>query len=1161
MLLPVECALVMSSQVGALIRSYGTKMRALVNCVRVRVYQLLMLLPPKSYEHMFHSLLRELVAEITLSDDQTSQVMTSVAGTICSGAERTLLAPWSGGTTDQALVEDQLQILSQLGSGALENDVTCLISGSAKDVHNLWPEPDTPQVACLDAAVQTFGKVFPMVPERQKVQITEHFMEVIKNCKQAQRQQAIQLNVICAMALAFRGVTESRGCVRLDNESLRKASTGLIELGLETATTSLTRAVAAEALGRLAQAVGDPQFVAQRAQSCFDKLRAFRMDVELDMRLHWDLYTNMDHNAPSVQAWAMVALSLIAETGGGMFRGYVELALSDCLTLLLNTQSGNVEVVQGIGKLLSALMTCVGPELGSCGTIEGVRGSLLAACAIQLSHPDPLIKSEAISGLQQMHLYAPRYVNLGHLVVDIATFLSSQHLCLRKASLCCLRQLVQREAREVREHAQVLVPQGIVDEGKKLPLPDTGLEGALFDMLDVETDPMLRAHVQETIISLVQATCGELLNQWLLLCKDILATSSDNTRSTMIIGEEKAVVEGEEEDEGGDDDDATFQVGDARSAVQDKGKVQPRWPTRVFATQIVQRLMSVCDTERAHLDLSLAKELQMSSGGRADYLVLHLSDLVRMSFMGATSDNTELRLAGLKSLQEVITRFSTVPEPEFPGHVILEQFQAQVGAALRPAFTEDTPSDVTAAACQVCSTWIGSGVARDLNDLRRVHQLLVSSLSKLKHGSINTQLYSESAATLEKLAILKAWAEVYVTAVAQEAQLKETRHENDDEGNNFTKSSETLLSLVRPELDSLVCYWLAALHDSALLSLPAQFSKQLPASGGAFYKAESAEACREYYRTSWPPILLALAVWLSKSNFELPQNIEMLKTWPDITRESRFHLMIGIAVEALCSRTTYADDNTIQSCVRAIEALLQCEWCQLQLMLDVKLPIELCNVLHRLILTRDSLTTQHLCVNCALAILNAARSSIRISSSMDAKNGNIPNAAIISGSGCLPKTLYAGGEGEDGIIRGTTLTFALMELCLCVMVRQLPQINSANVKNPLHSRRFGRLPTESANIITSSIQLLVNVPLLCSSEGRLVILPGVLYLIIGFIRESSRLDENNVLPDLPVGHLTPVATAAIQALRNLASSPPTDSTLSQWVTIMQCALFFNTIAL
>ncbi|EYB85149.1 hypothetical protein Y032_0303g1878 [Ancylostoma ceylanicum] len=1198
MLLPIECALVMSSQVGTLIRSYGTKMRALISCVRVRVYQLLMLLPPKSYEHMFHSLLRELVAEITLSDDQGSQMMTTVAGLLCSGAEHTLLAPWSGGATDQALVEDQLQTLSHMGSGALENDSTCLISGSAKDVHNLWPEPDTPQAACLDAAMLAYGRVFPMIPDRQKLQITEHFADVIKNCKQAQRQQAIMLNVLCALALAFRGVSESRGGARMDSEPLRKASTALVESVLETGTTPLVRAVAAEALGRLSQAVGDPQFVALRAQACFDKLRAFRDGRRAGYALALGcihrhvgslgsgqhLHTGVsvlfalarDHNAPSVQAWAMVALSLIAETGGGMFRGYVELALSDCLTLLLNTQSSNVEVVQGIGKLLTALMTCVGPELGSCGTIEGVRASLLAACAIQLAHPDPLIKSEAIGGLQQMHLYAPRYVNLGHLVVDIATFLTSQHLCLRKASVCCLRQLVQREAREVREHAQVLVPQGVVDEGKKLPLPDTGLEGALFDMLDVETDPTLRAHVQETIISLVQATCSELLNQWLLLCKDILATSNDNTRSTMFVGEEKAGKEGDEDEEGGDDDDATLQVGGSRSAVPDKGKVQPRWPTRVFATQVVQRLMSVCDTERAHLDLSLAKELQMSSGGRADYLVLHLSDLVRMSFMGATSDNTELRLAGLNSLQDVITRFSTVPEPEFPGHVILEQFQAQVGAALRPAFTEDTPSHVTAAACQVCSTWIGSGVARDLNDLRRVHQLLVSSLGKLKHGSINTQLYSESAATLEKLSILKAWAEVYVTAIAQEEH-KQNRKESsgDDDDMGYMNSSESLLSLVRPELDSLVCYWLAALRDSALLSLPAQFSDQMPASGGAFYKAESADACREYYRTSWPPILLALAIWLSKSNFELPENAEAPQTWPDNRRESRFHLMMGIAVEALCSRTTYADDPTIQSCLRAVHALLQCEWCQLQLMSDIRLPIELCNVLHRLILTRDNLATQQLCVDCAHAILDAARCSIRINASEDIENGNLPSP--ITNSDDRPRNLYSGGEGDDGIAQGTTLTFAMMELCLCVMVRQMPQINSAQMKSkslaPLHMRRFGRLPVESANLIRSGIQLLVNVstgigwwekvsikclcqvPSLCSSNGRLIILPSILYLIIGFIRESARVDENSVVPDLPPGHLTTVATTALQALRNLASAPPTDATLSSWVTMMQSALY------
>ena len=82
---------------------------------------------------------------------------------------------------------------------------------------------------------------------------------------------------------------------------------------------------------------------------------------------------------------------------------------------------------------------------------------------------------------------------------------------------------------------------------------------------------------------------------------------------------------------------------------------------------------------------------------------------------------------------------------------------------------------MTASACEVCSTWIGSGVARDLNDLRRVHQLLLSSLAKLKLESGGAQsptgnkdqagssgLFSESASTMEKLAVLRARAEVMI---------------------------------------------------------------------------------------------------------------------------------------------------------------------------------------------------------------------------------------------------------------------------------------------------------------------------------------------------------------------------------------------------------------
>ena len=115
-------------------------------------------------------------------------------------------------------------------------------------------------------------------------------------------------------------------------------------------------------------------------------------------------------------------------------------------------------------------------------------------------------------------------------------------------------------------------------------------------------------------------------------------------------------------------------------------------------------------------------------------------------------------------------------------------YQAQVGAALRQAFKPDAPSHVTATACAVCSTWISSGVARDLNDMRRIYQLLVTSLAKLKRGS-SSNSYNESASTLEKLSILKAWAEVYIVSMNSNMKSSKDEFSYEDDFGDFNTSS------------------------------------------------------------------------------------------------------------------------------------------------------------------------------------------------------------------------------------------------------------------------------------------------------------------------------------------------------------------------------------
>ena len=202
--------------------------------------------------------------------------------------------------------------------------------------------------------------------------------------------------------------------------------------------------------------------------------------------------------------------------------------------------------------------------------------------------------------------------------------------------------------------------------------------------------------------------------------------------------------------------------------------------------------------------------------------------------------------------------------------MILEQYQAQVGAALRPAFSSDTPSHITAKACAVCSTWLNSGVVRDLTDLKRVYQLLVSCLSKLKKGT-SSSCYNESASTLEKLSILQAWAEVYIVSMRTKPVDEDFGFDDEDKdfgdfASSDKKESTSLSSLVTSELPSLSKYWLGAMKDYALLSLPKEFKSQLPYEGGAFYTNDTIEMSRPHYKNTWASILHASCVWITEAD-------------------------------------------------------------------------------------------------------------------------------------------------------------------------------------------------------------------------------------------------------------------------------------------------------
>uniref|UniRef100_A0A673LFF2 HEAT repeat containing 5B n=1 Tax=Sinocyclocheilus rhinocerous TaxID=307959 RepID=A0A673LFF2_9TELE len=862
------------------------------------------------------------------------------------------------------------------GSGALEHDPSSIYL--RVPAVEAVPGPLPLGVSVIDASVALFGVVFPHVSFKHRLQMLDHFAECIKQAKGV-RQQAVQLNIFTAVLSALKGLAENKSS--LGPEEVRKSALALVMGALDNPNPIL-RCAAGEALGRMAQVVGEASFIARMAQHSFDKLKSARDVVSrtghslalgclhryvggigsgqhLKTSVSILLALAQDATCHEVQTWALHSLALIVDSSGPMYRGYVEPTLSLVLTLLLTVPPSHTEVHQCLGRCLGALITTVGPELqGNSVSISTIRSSCLVGCAIMQDHSDSLVQAAAISCLQQLHMFAPRHVNLSSLVPSLCVHLCSSHLLLRRAAVACLRQLAQREAAEVCEYAMSLARKaGDGKDSTNLNITETGLEGVLFGMLDRETDRKLCSDIHDTLGHMLSSLAVEKLPHWLKLCKDVLAATTGNSRS---------LEDSEKKDEMDDDIMFTSLGQDDKS----KPSVAPRWVTRVFAADCLCRIIHLCENaDKAHFDLAAAR-VTKAKNPEGDFLVLHLCDLIRMAFMAATDHSNQLRMAGLQALEDIIKKFAAVPEPEFPGHVILEQYQANVGAALRPAFSPDTPSDITAKACQVCSTWIGSGVVSDLNDLRRVHNLLVSSLDKVQTGkSPSSQLYSESATTMEKLAVLKAWAEVFVVAmnIKKESQSKPARPpqgEDEDEGDEGdVLPPDSLMTLVQPELPSLSRLWLAVLRDYALLTLPAEFSSQLPPEGGAFYTPETIDTARLHYRSSWASVLHAEALWLSSTGFGSAEDtgpvvVSAPGNSTDGLVKDRLHLLLGISIEFLCFPRAEEPIEDVMSCLHALCTLLDSPSARTHIAEDQLLAVELLNVLHRLLLTRDPPSVQ-----------------------------------------------------------------------------------------------------------------------------------------------------------------------------------------------------------
>jgi hypothetical protein len=95
---------------------------------------------------------------------------------------------------------------------------------------------------------------------------------------------------------------------------------------------------------------------------------------------------------------------------------------------------------------------------------------------------------------------------------------------------------------------------------------------------------------------------------------------------------------------------------------------------------------------------------------------------------------------------------------------------------------------------------------------------------------------------------------------------------------------------------------------------------------------------------------------------------------------------------------------------------------------------------------------------------------------------------VVDDGAAEKETLPEFGEGKDtgGLVPGKSLVFAALELCVCILVRQLPELNPELTGSPRIKATMPQMLSEDGSrLVSAALVILSELPAVCSPEGML----------------------------------------------------------------------------
>ncbi|KAH7125620.1 HEAT repeat protein-like protein, partial [Dendryphion nanum] len=731
--------------------------------------------------------------------------------------------------------------------GAREHDSISLYIGKPDEVDDL---PHPPATEVVNSGLQLFAICLPLQTPKIQESILEQitsFLSANSLQRDNNRKVAMMVNIAYALLATLKvSVKETSSAPgSLKGTAVEKVIQELLHVFV-ISPDPYVRNIASEALGRLCNSSGN-SFTGAEVNYLVDQIVANR---EPNARSGYALALGCIHSQlggmaagfhlknilgilmslasdphPVVHFWALESLSRVADSAGLTFSGFVTNTLGLLAQLYAadthneesaSLASSNLEVdlptPAVVARCIDSTINVLGPDLQDMAKARDMIMTLIGLFKVEA---DELVLIESLKCQEHLSLYAPGHMDFSLYVKYLQKVIETNSAQIRDMGVDGLHNLMRRDTEEV------------------IRVGDPGAEDQLWHVLDRDPE---------------HEVVRNIFRNWLAQT-GLTDTASWVQRFQNILTKTKRVAEAdrvEEKVKGGlpdlqDEEVAGFAAASNAPGNDPNGSTQTsqeliKWQVRTFAMDCLSELLAMVTKEAAFRDESpCVLALQHK-----------IADVVRIAFSASTAGVVQLRIRGLKIIDQVLKLFGKTPDPDFSEATLLEQYQAQIGSALTPAFAADSSPELAAEAVNVCATFIATGIVTDVDRMGRILKLLVSALENFSSETETAAIgdlkgLSSNAQVMVKMAVFSAWAELQIASAEQ----------------------TYLVDVLKPHIARLTPLWLASLREYARLrfepDISSMGSASLSGNLDTIYAALNRETLLKFYQDSWLNLVDAIA--------------------------------------------------------------------------------------------------------------------------------------------------------------------------------------------------------------------------------------------------------------------------------------------------------------